>query len=64
MITIDETPREKQGGKYEFQFKGLSSDTKPMPAYDAREIANGSTFLEMDTMSVYFYDEASRSWLG
>ena len=35
----------------------LSTDTKPTTG-----IANGSTCLEMDTSTLYFFDEASKTW--
>ena len=48
---------------YEFSFKGLSTDTKPTGEKDGKTIANGSTFFEMDTQEVYFYDGDSSDWL-
>ena len=63
MITIDETPRLKTGGTYEFSFKGLSTDTKPTTSYNNMAIANGSIFLEIDTQSLKFYDEEGAQWL-
>lgn len=59
MVTLDDAPRLMSGGKYEFSFKGLSGDEKPVNAHEGMPIANGSTFLEMDTMGVSFYDESS-----
>lgn len=47
----------------ELSFKGLSTDTKPTVNYDDLEIINGSSFFEMDTQQVYFYDGATDSWL-
>lgn len=41
---------------------GLSSDTKPTGTYNGKDIANGSTFLEMDTKDVKFYDADSDTW--
>lgn len=41
---------------------GLSTDTKPTGIYDGKKIANGSTFLEMDTKDVKFYDADSDTW--
>jgi len=35
----------------------LSTDTKPTTG-----IANGSTCLEMDTSTLYIYDEANETW--
>lgn len=49
---------------YEFGFKGLSTDTKPTGEYDGKAIANGSSFFEMDTQAVFYYDGGTDSWLG
>lgn len=48
----------------ELSFKGLSTDTKPTVNYNSLKITNGSTFFQMDTQEVYFYDEATDSWLA
>lgn len=42
---------------------GLSTDTKPLKKIDGVEITNGSTFMEMDTCSVFMYDEENHRWL-
>ena len=42
---------------------GLSSDNKPIKTVDNYYIMNGSTFLEMDTGMVYFYDEKAQQWI-
>lgn len=39
-------------------FYGLSTDNKP-----TENIVNGSAFIEMDTGTLYFYDQAGESWL-
>lgn len=44
------------------EFYGLSTDTKPTGKYGSRVIGNGSSFFEMDTQDVYFYDEDSETW--
>lgn len=44
-----------------FEFSGLSGDEKPK-AFAGAAVANGSTFLEMDTSSVYIYDEGNETW--
>lgn len=36
---------------------GLSTDEKP-----TTNIANGSTFIEMDAGKLYFYDAANGTW--
>lgn len=48
----------------ELSFKGLSTDTKPTVKFNDLKITNGSTFFEMDTQDVYFYDRGSDSWLA
>lgn len=63
MVTIDGTPRQKQGGTFEFDFTGLSTDDKPVEAHENMPIANGSSFFEIDTKKIKFYDEGGKSWL-
>lgn len=46
-----------------FSFYGLSTDTKPTGKYQGTVIMNGSTFFEMDTKVVAFYDGESQTWL-
>lgn len=47
----------------ELSFKGLSTDTKPTVKYDDLKIINGSTFFEMDTQQVFFYDGDTDDWI-
>ena len=47
-----------QSGKQYMEYAGLSTDEKPIGG-----ILTGSTFLEVDTADVYFYDEDSESWI-
>lgn len=47
----------------ELSFKGLSTDTKPTVKYDDLKIINGSTFFEMDTQQIFFYDGDTDDWL-
>lgn len=49
-------------GKDEFDVRCLSTDTKPTGTHDGREIANGSTLMEIDTGKVYMYDEDGDTW--
>ena len=37
---------------------GLSTDQKP-----TENIVNGSAFIEMDTGTLYFFDQTNSSWL-
>ena len=59
MVTLS-----KDDTTHELSFKGLSTDTKPTVNYNSLKITNGSTFFQMDTQEVYFYDEATESWLA
>jgi len=62
MVTLDSIPKEKHNGTYEFEFTGLSGDTKPTGTYEDMKIANGSSFFMLDTQELSFYDEASNTW--
>ena len=46
----------------QFDLRGLSSDTKPTGTFQGNKIGHGSSFLEIDTQNVVFYDEASETW--
>ena len=59
MITLD-----KSDVNEPLSFKGLSTDTKPTVKYESLKILNGSSFFEMDTQDVYFYDGGTDSWLA
>lgn len=41
------------------EFIGLSADEKP-----TENVVNGSSFLEIDTLDVYFWDEDTQSWIA
>ena len=58
MITLvkDDTTKE-------LSLKGLSTDAKPTGSFEGMKLTNGSTFFEMDTQEVYFYDEEGGDWL-
>ena len=58
MITVNKTDTSD-----ELSFKGLSTDTKPTQTFNGLAITNGSSFFEMDTQDVYFYDGAAEKWL-
>lgn len=40
------------------EYRGLSTDTKP-----TENIGNGSSFIEMDTGKIYFYNAETEQWL-
>lgn len=47
---------------YQYDFNGLSSDTKPLIA-DFPKLKNGSSFFEMDTKKIYFYNAENDEWV-
>lgn len=61
MVTFERSvlaPREGDGNhKYQVEGSCLSTDTKPT------DVANGSILKEMDTGTVYFFDEGGQQWL-
>lgn len=61
MITYDVI--KQIGNKAELAFKGRVADSKPTGTYDGYDLMNGSSFFEMDTQDVYFYDGDTDSWL-
>ena len=52
----------KTENTYQYDFEGLSSDSKPTIA-EYPDMRNGSSFLEMDTKKIYFYDETNAQWV-
>jgi hypothetical protein len=40
------------------EFFGLSSDTKP-----TEDVPNASTFICLDTLDTYFFDEENQTWI-
>ena len=61
MITAFRTTGTDEKGQ--FEFKGLSTDTKPTGTYNDTIIENGSSFFIMDTQDVKIYDESTESWV-
>ena len=61
MITYDGMARDAQSKT--FAFKGLSSDTKPTGSYDGYVIENGSSFMELDTKTLFYYNEGAQTWV-
>lgn len=43
------------------ELRGLSTNTKPTET-NGKKIDNGSTFIEMDTGKIYFYDLENEQW--
>ena len=48
-------------GKVYVEISGLSTDTKP-DAINGNGIVTGSLFLEVDTMTLFAYDEVNQTW--
>ena len=44
-------------------FAGFSTDTKPTRVFNGLEVVNGSTFIEMDTGEVFWFDGDSGTWI-
>ncbi len=42
---------------------GKSTDEKPVEKFKNTKIPNGSTFLEMDTGDIFFYDSDNNTWV-
>lgn len=64
MITMDGQPSVERGDRFKFSLDGKSTDTKPTKEYNGHKIANGSSFFELDTQNILFYDETTESWLN
>ena len=47
--------------KITVELRGLSTDTKPTEINN-KTIDNGSTFIEIDTGKIYFYDLENEEW--
>lgn len=45
----------------EIEIRGLSTDTKPTEL-DEETITNGSVFIEIDTGSVFVFDQVNQEW--
>lgn len=67
MITISKNENTKIKGDDRYilvELRGLSTDEKPT-VYDEEidsYIDNGSTFIEIDTGKIYFYDLENEQW--
>lgn len=64
MVTVTKKESEKTIGKESFvlaELSGLSTDTKPTEI-GSTKIDNGSTYIEIDTGSIYLYDLENQEW--
>lgn len=57
MVTYKETARTTSGKLLIKEGNCRSTDTKPI-----ENIANGSMLMEMDTSTLYLFDEESHTW--
>lgn len=50
-----------------FELRGLKADVKDLPKdgilKDGTVLGNGSYFFAMDSLEVYFYDQANKKWI-
>ena len=65
MITIYKSESDKitsDGGLILAELRGLSTDDKPTRLNGTDKVANGSTFVEIDTGKKYMYDAENEEW--
>lgn len=62
MITLLKRPRRWKNNTFDLAFVGKSTDAKPTGIYNRMKIGNGSTFFEMDTVTLSFYDLETKTW--
>ena len=58
MITIKGDPNSNNP----LEIYGLSTDTKPVVRENGKDMVNGSSFIEMDTSKLYFFNGESKTW--
>lgn len=64
MITIYDIKKvKKEDGDIKFlvELRGLSTDDKPITIQNG-VIGNGSSFIEIDTQKISFFDEEAEEW--
>ena len=59
---VTETSVSNTGRDNIYDFMGLSTDEKPTIT-DFPSMKNGSSFFEMDTKKIYFYDAENAQWV-
>lgn len=60
MITFTGTPKSNNASNYDFM--GLSGDDKPT-LEQFPNMENGSSFMEMDTKQLFFWDAEHEEWV-
>lgn len=64
MISVHSMKRPMIGGQpYDFEFKGLSTDTKPS-VWGGNDVGVNSLFFEQDTGDFYYYDGENWNKIG
>lgn len=66
MVTIYKTDKvtlTNEGTVILADLRGLSTDEKPTQIGN-KAIGNGSSYIEIDTQKIYFYDADSQEWIG
>lgn len=61
MVTVNSIlgTRDAEKGAAEFEFKGLSTDTKPTGVFGGSKVGENSLFLELDTGDAYYLNGGS-----
>ena len=62
MITAERVSGTNEAAKW--KFTGLSDDDKPTVEWEGTKILNSSSFFEMDTFKVSFYNGATDAWIS
>lgn len=63
MITVENVQYIEAPEIGDFEFKGLSTDSKPT-SWKGSTIANNSLFLELDTGDVYYFNGSAWAKVG
>lgn len=61
LYKIENTNITTDGKFISCELRGLSTDEKPT-TYKENKIANGSVFIEIDTGSVFIYNQDNEEW--
>lgn len=63
MVTIYKLEKAdiSEGGKFLVELRGLADDEKPT-SINGGKIENGSSFIEIDTQKIAFFDGENNEW--
>ena len=64
MITVNAMKNVVATTAADFEFKGLSTDEKPVGTIGEQEISVNSLFLELDTGDFYYYNGETWTKIG